>query len=267
MATQLSIITINYNNIGGLQKTFDSVFEQSCKDFEYIIIDGGSTDDSKTLIENYANKFVYWISEKDNGIYDAMNKGIKVAKGEYLLFLNSGDTLYDGNVLCDFFKMNFTEDIIYGNVYLEKSRQTRKYPETITFRFLFENAFCHQAMSFKKSLFEKNGLFNTDFKIVADWLFYSIAIVKNNASTKYFDRTISNFNENGLSSLNGQAGSNERVEAINTYFSLYKEDYHLLSKAERRLYEYKSSRLVEWVMKLQASSFYKRIRNFGRIKN
>lgn len=266
MATKLSIITINYNDFGGLQKTFDSVFEQSCSDFEYIIIDGGSSDGSKSLIENHANKFVYWVSEKDKGIYDAMNKGIKVAKGEYLLFLNSGDTLYDLDVLDDFFKMNFKEDIIYGNVYMENNQYTRKYPETITFRFLFEQAFCHQAMFFKKNLFENNGLFNTDFKIVADWLFYSIAIVNNNASTKYFDRTISNFNEEGLSSLNGQAGSNERLEAINTYFSLYKEDYHLLSKAERRLYEYKSSRLVEWAMKLQASSFYKNVRNFGRKK-
>ena len=88
---KLSVITINYNNAEGLAKTMDSVFRQRFSDFEYIVIDGGSTDGSKDLIVNNQDKIAYWCSEKDSGIYNAMNKGIREASGEYLLFLNSGD--------------------------------------------------------------------------------------------------------------------------------------------------------------------------------
>jgi glycosyltransferase involved in cell wall biosynthesis len=90
---KLSIITVNLNNIGGLQKTFESVFNQLFSDYEYIVIDGGSTDGSVDIIAQNAIKISYWISERDNGIYHAMNKGIQVSKGEYILFLNSGDSL------------------------------------------------------------------------------------------------------------------------------------------------------------------------------
>ena len=91
----ISIITINFNDKIGLQRTFDSVFAQDFNDFEYIVIDGGSNDGSKELIEENTDKISYWISEPDKGIYNAMNKGIKVANGEYLLFLNSGDKFYN----------------------------------------------------------------------------------------------------------------------------------------------------------------------------
>ena len=101
---QLSIITINYNNLAGLQKTFESVFNQTFQDFEYIVIDGGSTDGSKELIEQYHDKIDYWVSEPDSGIYNAMNKGIVRANGEYLQFLNSGDSLLGENILKNVFK-------------------------------------------------------------------------------------------------------------------------------------------------------------------
>ena len=88
---KLSIITINYNNREGLKKTINSVINQTFRDFEYILIDGGSEDGSKEIILQHEAQFSYWRSEKDHGIYNAMNKGILAAKGDYLLFLNSGD--------------------------------------------------------------------------------------------------------------------------------------------------------------------------------
>ena len=100
---KLSIITINFNNKDGLKRTIESVISQKFQEFEWIIIDGGSSDGSKLLIEEVARnnkKLVsYWCSEPDGGIYPAMNKGIDKAKGEYILFLNSGDTLHNKNVL------------------------------------------------------------------------------------------------------------------------------------------------------------------------
>ena len=107
---KLSIITINYNNKNGLQKTIDSVISQTFKDFEWIIIDGGSTDGSKELIEKYSQHITYWVSEPDKGIYNAMNKGIKVAKGEYLFFLNSGDYLVQPNTINQIFTQSPNTD-------------------------------------------------------------------------------------------------------------------------------------------------------------
>lgn len=96
---KLSIITINYDNKEGLLKTILSVVNQINHDYEYIIIDGGSNDGSVDIIKDYADKIDYWVSSKDKGIYNAMNKGIDVAKGEYCIFMNSGDTFYDSNTL------------------------------------------------------------------------------------------------------------------------------------------------------------------------
>ena len=103
MRSKLSIITVNRNNAGGLKKTIDSVTAQTYTGFEFIIIDGASEDDSPRIIREHAGRLSYWISEPDNGTYDAMNKGIRAATGEYCLFLNSGDFLIHPGVLEEIF--------------------------------------------------------------------------------------------------------------------------------------------------------------------
>ena len=113
---QLSIITINYNNGDGLQRTIESVIKQNFKSYEYIVIDGGSTDKSIDVIKRNKNHINYWISEPDTGIYNAMNKGIRKATGEYLIMINSGDVLVNEDVLDTVFKKNNNSDIIYGDV-------------------------------------------------------------------------------------------------------------------------------------------------------
>src|SRR5690606_22317295 len=110
---KLSIVTINLNNLVGLQKTMQSVFNQTFTDYEYIVIDGGSTDGSKEYIEKHTNKLVYWVSEKDGGVYEAMNKGIIKATGEYCNFLNSGDYFWNNSVLEKSLVHNEV-DIFYG---------------------------------------------------------------------------------------------------------------------------------------------------------
>ena len=111
---QISIITINYNNASGLEKTIRSVVEQTYNEYEYIIIDGASSDKSKEVIQEYQRYIDFWCSEKDSGIYNAMNKGIQKASGEYLLFLNSGDVLNNSAVLADIHGFLSGEDIVYG---------------------------------------------------------------------------------------------------------------------------------------------------------
>ena len=122
---KLSIITINLNKREGLKKTMQSVFEQSFKDFEYIVIDGGSTDGSKELLQSYSSKITYWVSEKDNGIYHAMNKGAAKSTGNYLLFLNAADVLTDKKVIekvaDEIIKTNERYSFYTGNMQLIKN--------------------------------------------------------------------------------------------------------------------------------------------------
>ena len=114
---KFSIITINYNNVEGLRNTIKSVVNQTYTDYEFIIIDGGSTDGSVEVIKEYANIITYWVSEPDKGIYNAMNKGIEVANGEYLNFMNSGDCFYNNDVLQKVADYHLEKDMIVGHDY------------------------------------------------------------------------------------------------------------------------------------------------------
>lgn len=174
---KLSIITINYNNKDGLQKTMDSVVSQKWHDFEWIVIDGGSTDGSKELIEQYQQHFSYWCSEPDNGVYNAMNKGIVKARGEYLNFMNSGDCFYDENSLCYFDKFyNSSIDVLYADAdFYDKNGKLllkMRLPSNIDVDFYMSNRnISHQSSFIKASLFEKH-LYDESYKLAADGDFF-----------------------------------------------------------------------------------------------
>lgn len=172
---KLSIITINYNNLNGLEKTIKSVLSQSFQDYEWIIIDGGSTDDSKELIANHQNKISYWISEPDKGIYNAMNKGIEKATGEYCQFLNSGDYYIDSDVLQKVFSNKELKDVNYGNQWCIDDKgaiiEKRSYPDLMSLTFLFRSPLGHQA-SFIKTEIVKEHLYKENYNISADRAFF-----------------------------------------------------------------------------------------------
>lgn len=200
---KLSIITVNLNNSVGLRKTFDSIFEQTFKDFEQIVIDGGSTDGSSELIKANVDKISYWVSEKDSGIYNAMNKGIVKSTGDYLLFLNSGDHLLHKNILQEVsYNMDGT-DIIYGDFFLiesETNSWTGGHPDSLSFNFFVECTLPHSASFIKRSLFEQVGFYDEELLICSDWKFFLDAICRHNASYKHIDKTISVFYLDGISS-------------------------------------------------------------------
>jgi len=201
---KVSIITINYNNSEGLEKTIQSVVEQSFADFEFIIIDGGSSDNSLEIIKKYGSKISHWVSEKDRGIYNAQNKGIKAAKGEYTLFLNSGDYLAEKNILQKVFDKNISADIAYGNMFIvfPDGRKEKGYmPAEITFYQMIRDTLWHPVSFIKRSLFEKYGGYNEDFKIVADYDFFLNMLIVKKVSTQYLNEFISVFNHDGKSSL------------------------------------------------------------------
>jgi glycosyltransferase involved in cell wall biosynthesis len=242
---KLSIITVNLNNAAGLQKTMESVFSQTFTDYEYIIIDGGSTDGSKELIKNNENKLAYWVSEKDKGIYNAMNKGIVKAAGNYLLFLNSGDTLYSQDSLSHFFNHSNGEEIVYGDVYvIEKERKWIKtYPDKLSFGFFLRDSLHHQSTIIKKSIFEKTGVYDEDFKIVSDWKTCMNAICIDKASYKHIDCCISNFPRDGFSSNpdNSELFKKERKAVVDQYYPLFADDYQKAKEAALKLEECEKS--------------------------
>src|SRR5208283_551554 len=178
MSFKLSIITVNLNNVSGLRKTIESVVNQKYTDYEYIIIDGFSTDGSVEVIKEFTDKITYWISETDKGIYNAMNKGIKRATGDYCLFLNSGDFFANSRILEKCFEHQFSEDIVYGNMILEESGilMTWKIPPKLTFNDFYISSIAHPCSFIKRSLFEKTGNYNEKYKIVSDWEFFLKAI-------------------------------------------------------------------------------------------
>jgi glycosyltransferase involved in cell wall biosynthesis len=152
MHIKLSIISININNKNGLRKTIESVVNQNFTNFEYIVIDGGSSDGSVEIIKEFEDKISYWISEPDKGIYNAMNKGIQVAKGEYLLFLNSGDWLVDEVKLSDVIEnLNVFDLIIYDLFFVEEHNQSRKkHPVDITLSYIIEKTISHPSTFIKR---------------------------------------------------------------------------------------------------------------------
>lgn len=235
---KLSIITINRNNSEGLLKTIESVVSQTYSDYEYIIIDGGSTDGSVKVIKQYHEKISYWVSESDTGIYNAMNKGILKATGEYCLFLNSGDTLCENNVLHKILNNDYNEDILIGNIYL--TYKDKKVPHHIGIHTtdINDNSICsidlifdslpHQASFIKRNLFEKYGLYDESLKIVSDWKFTLYTIVFKNVTTRCFRNIfVTNFDMSGMSLNSNGLLSKEFQGVLNEFFpKKVLEDYN-----------------------------------------
>lgn len=198
---QLSIITINKNDAEGLKRTLESIWDkQVFKDFEHIIIDGASTDRSVDVIKEYESKLAYWISEPDNGIYNAMNKGIVKAQGDYLLFLNSGDWLED-DILSQVFKEGLTEDIVYADFYWYYNKDKivpELYPDELTVPFMLTHSLGHPSSFIKRVLF-KDMLYEEKYRIISDWVFFVRKILLCNCSTRHLNLVTSYFNMYGIS--------------------------------------------------------------------
>ncbi len=228
MNKKLSIITINYNNLIGLQKTIESVTDQTWQEFEYIVIDGGSTDGSATYLESQTNKITYWVSESDKGIYNAMNKGIAKATGEYLLFLNSGDHLYQESVLEKNKHHLETYDLITFDLKVigDNMQKSINFPKKLRFLDLYLSSFCsllHPTTFIKKELLITVGLYDEKYKVVSDWKFFMIALFKFQCTYKKVDIFLSVFYLGGISS--GKENQVERNKVLEEEFKFFIDDY------------------------------------------
>lgn len=221
----LTIITINWNNAAGLEKTMASVLGQVCTDFEYVVVDGASSDGSVDVIKKYAEKFgdrLKWVSEKDKGIYNAMNKGIGMASGDYVEFLNSGDCLAAADVTERMFKALKEKDfptILYGNMLKDMPngkilRDKCFAGQDITFLGFYTGTLNHSPAYIKRSLFDKYGLYDESLRIVSDWKWYLQAIILGEERPVYTDIDVTLFDMNGISETNKGLEKAERRQVL-----------------------------------------------------
>ena len=208
---KFSIITINYNNKEGLRKTIESVVGQSFRDFEYIIIDGGSTDGSIEVIKEYAGKVDYWVSEPDKGIYHAMNKGVLQAHGEYLNFMNSGDEFYNNGVLQEV-APSLDSDIVVGKMCMAQ-RCGALHKEDITLMDLIRGTVLHQASSFVKNFLMKTGMTRI-IRLYPIGNFYIQTLIFNNVTFRNIRSIVCRFVPGGVSETDAGTRDLERSGCI-----------------------------------------------------
>lgn len=216
---KITVITVSYNNLSGLKRTIPSVLSQTYKDFEYIIIDGGSTDGSKEYIESQ-NDIDYWVSEKDKGIYSAMNKGVKIAHGEYCIFMNSGDHFFSSTSLesacaeLDDFDYCIGKTLVIDgkNSILCTPRKVMTYP------FAKSNSLQHQSTFIKTALLKEHP-YNENIKIVADWAHFFECWYFEKCSYKAIDTIVSIYYWDGISSVNFELAEKERQQVLEHFFA------------------------------------------------
>ena len=254
----LTIITINRNNAAGLEKTMQSVLSQTGMDYEYVVVDGASTDDSVAVIKRLAPAFgdrLMWISEPDQGIYNAMNKGIGRARGEYLLILNSGDSLVSPDVLERVSKTVEKEGmppILYVNIIkLFPDGRTQRTSfingKEITLKVFNSLSLPHPSSFLRRSLFDKYGLYDETLKIVSDWKWFLQAVVLGCERTVYSNIDVTFFDMTGISTSNKALRYQEKQLVLDSLIPQriladYKEwffDVELLKRIRRYPWAYK----------------------------
>lgn len=206
---KLTIITINLNNRDGLRRTMESVVSQTCQDFEYVVIDGGSTDGSREVIMEHQERLAYWCSEPDRGIYNAMNKGVTHATGDYCLFLNSGDYLYNKDVVKEVLpELDGRYDIVYGRNMIRDLNGLTRFKKnefrhcTNSIHLMDNENICHQSSFIMKEWLEKCP-YDENLKIRSDKKFFLDCYFLNNCSFHYIDKLISVFQLGGISGTGG----------------------------------------------------------------
>jgi glycosyltransferase involved in cell wall biosynthesis len=212
-----SIITVNYNNREGLLKTIKSVINQTFRDFEFIVIDGGSTDGSDRVLKEYDKDIDYWVSEPDKGIYNAMNKGIAQAHGEFLNFMNSGDFFYNNEVLADVISYTEDSDILVGKDYHYNEISQKGFasilPSRLSMVTFFKETLPHQGAFIRRTLFI-NTPYDETLKIAADWAFYVQKIIVESCKVKLIPIIVSQREQGGISVTQATKQKDERNRII-----------------------------------------------------
>lgn len=225
---RLSIVTINRNNAVGLEKTMRSVAGQTLKEFEYIVVDGASTDGSVEIIQKLEPEFAHlkWVSERDAGIYNAMNKGLRMATGDYIQILNSADCLAAPEVterMLEALEAAGSPSIFYGNMVkcFPDGRQVVDKGfagQDITLLGMFTGTLNHDPAYLRRDLFERYGYYDESLRIVSDWKWYLQAIILGGEKPYYVDMNVTLFDMTGISETNKELDQSERKQVLEQLF-------------------------------------------------
>jgi glycosyltransferase involved in cell wall biosynthesis len=255
----ISVITVNYNNAQGLDRTIKSVLSQDYSDKEFIIIDGGSSDGSVELISEVSSSLSYYCSEKDEGVFYAMNKGLEKAKGDYVIFMNSGDVYVNERSLQQLVQGTVgNPDFVYGNIYFEKANNERRevvFPDHPRFIHYFTLFLPHQATLTKRKLFIQSGGYDLRYRLSADSVFIWDHIINKGSTYSHVNAFVSICEHGGLSTdvaKNDEVLKKERLLFLKEKFPLVYEDYlelHELKRAKKFAAQSKKASLIERVLR------------------
>lgn len=238
--SKISIITVCLNCSSQIERTCRSIISQTYSNFEWIVIDGNSEDGTLEILEKHKDTIAYLISEKDSGIYEAMNKGIKQSRGEYIVFLNAGDTFYNQHTL-ETMSRFFGPDLLYGQTIKSdgKTNELVSYPESLSEDYLFNYTLSHQSTYFHKNVFLKYGLYDEFYKIAGDYELYARLIKEEKFSYRYIEEPLSIFYLDGISNnpLFRDRMKLEQHTLRLKYFNHYKNSYKYFKYKIRCLYK------------------------------
>jgi glycosyltransferase involved in cell wall biosynthesis len=246
----ISIITVVLNNKQGLLETVKSVLSQTIP-VEYIIIDGGSTDGTLDVIDEFRPQFAHVVSEKDSGVYNAMNKGIAKATANYVLFLNAGDSFSGPHALSLLTSNSNGEDLVYGDLIVksQKGEHVYSYPDTLDFNFFVEDTLPHPCTLIKRELFLNHGLYREDIRICADWAFFIDAIAKGNVAYRHVAKPIAVFVQGGLSSDQSRVTA-EKSKYLSEEYDFFYRGYKKQKNLEQKIQYLRKSRLIRMLSKM-----------------
>ena len=261
MTPFISIITVNYNNATGLKKTMGSVLNQTYDDFEYIVVDGDSNDGSKEVLTSFDHTRLTGISESDTGIYNAMNKGIRKARGKYLLFLNSGDYLVSEDILKKVApEINMETPFAGCDLILDSEEgQVRKsHPKAISLSYLLRRTIYHPSTFIRRDMFEKYGYYNEELRVVSDWEFFLKTVGLNGEAFERIPTPLTIFDMTGISSKkeNLEKIAQEKEQVIQKCLGSFTRsdlDAFLLEQLRN------PSKRIKYLMKIEKSPFLRKV--------
>jgi len=232
-----------------------SVLAQKGVDLEYIVIDGGSTDGSQEVMKMHGDRLAYAISEPDSGVYNAMNKGLEKAKGEYVLFLNSGDRLVSHDTLEKLEPYLNGIDLVYGRIRYEKADgffDANYYPETLSLYYLYHHYIPHPATFIRRRLFETAGYYDEKYSICADWVFFLKALGIYRASYRYAHQIVTIYDTQGISAQpeNQAKIRNERIQALHELFPLFAKDFLADVELREQIASLRKNKVIRLLNKL-----------------
>jgi len=246
---KISVIIPTYNSENCISKCLQSIVSQTYADIEIVVIDGKSTDKTVAIVESFATEYHYikWVSAKDGGIYDAMNKGIKLGSGDYMYFIGSDDYLYSNTVFEQISKLmqGNAFSLIYGNVLMGKSGKIHagKFQKMR----LFRKNICHQGIFYHQDLFAQFGCFDTNYKLFAD-LDFNFKVFFSSHTIVYTEIIVAYFSQEGISSATALEAYKHELQAV--YRGMYKKFtyinwleyalYFLTSRAKKYIFNHRA---------------------------